>query len=209
MAWNLTTKNNEYLLHKNQSKELIDIFGVSFEYYKIIHQGINSTFSEFQYKESHPNNIFHIMMYPENTESFDSSGDLFSKFGMQIQDSVNFIVSTETFKQIYDLSNFQNVMQAVGDIIKTQRGKLFEVTGIEDEVPGLSNVFTSDRSKNVLMLKCRIYNYKPSDKIPEIIPPEEYDFNNLEAVFNEQKLDQESQTESYVVSRDSVFGDLG
>ena len=209
MAWNLNNKTNEYRLHRNQSKELIDIYGIQMTYFKITQKGKNSVFEEYTYKESNPDNVYQIMMYPENVETFDNAGDLFSKFGMQVTDSVNLIVSTETFKNIYDLTDFQNAFASVGDVIKTTRGKLFEVTGIEDEVPGLSNMFTTDRGKNVLMLKCRIYNYKPSDKVPEIVAPQEYDFTNLESVFNDQKAEQETETSTYIAPRDSVFGDLG
>jgi hypothetical protein len=209
MAWNLNNKTNEYILHRNQSKELIDIYGVQLSYFKITNKGKNTVFQEYTYKESNPNNVFSIMMYPENVEAFDNAGDLFSKFGMQITDTINLIVSTETFKDIYDLTDFKNAFQSVGDIIKTPRGKLFEVTGVEDEVPGLSNIFTSNNGKNVLMLKCNIYNYKPSDKVPEIVDPSEYDFSNLDSVFNGQKEEQEVETTTYTAPRDSVFGDLG
>jgi hypothetical protein len=208
MAWNLNNKSNEYRLYRNQSKELIDMYGVQMEYFKVTHKNKNVTFAEYEYRET-TNDVHKIMMYPENLETFDNAGDLFSKFGMQISDSVNLIVSTETFKYIYDITDFKNSFKAVGDIIKTQRGKLFEVTGVEDEVPGLSNIFTSNNMKNVIMLKCRIYNYKPSDKVEELIPAIEYDFTNLESVFNDSKVEQETETIGILAPRDSVFGDLG
>jgi hypothetical protein len=209
MAWNFNSKPNEYNLFSRQSKEFIDKFGIEVEYFKIDNVGRNIVFNEFTYRKSNANDVYPIMVYPENTESFDNAGDMFSKFGLQFTDSINLIVSKEYMKTIYDVTDFKNIMQSVGDLIRVNRGKIFEVTGIEDEVAGLSNMFTESNAKNVYMLKCRIYNYNPRDVVEEIIPNDEYDFSNLTSVFNDIKTEQDTEAAKSTSNRDSVFGTLG
>ncbi len=99
---------------------------------------------------------FQIEMYVENTDGFGGEGDLLSKFGVEIRDSVNLIVSNRRWEQL--VSRFQDpteVRPQEGDLIFFPLvNGLFEINYVEDETPfyQLQNVPT-------FKLSCQQFEY--------------------------------------------------
>ena len=95
-------------------------------------------------------------MYVENTDGFGGDGDLLSKFGVEIRDSVNLIVSNRSWEHL--VSRFQDpteVRPQEGDLIYFPLvNGLFEINYVEDETPfyQLQNVPT-------FKLSCQQFEY--------------------------------------------------
>jgi len=99
---------------------------------------------------------YQIEMYVENTDGFGGDGDLLSKFGVEIRDSVNLIVSNRRWEHL--VSRFQDpteVRPQEGDLIYFPLvNGLFEINYVEDETPfyQLQNVPT-------FKLSCQQFEY--------------------------------------------------
>ena len=99
---------------------------------------------------------FQIEMYVENTDGFGGEGDLLSKFGVEIRDTVNLIVSNRRWEQL--VSRFQDpteIRPQEGDLIFFPLvNGLFEINYVEDETPfyQLQNIPT-------FKLSCQQFEY--------------------------------------------------
>ena len=102
-----------------------------------------------------------VEMYLENTEGFEGEGDLFSKFGVSIQEEASFILSLRSWERFISLD--ANVAVAArpneGDLIYfPMSGSLFEIRFVEDQDPfyQLGKLF-------VFKLKCSLFEYGGED----------------------------------------------
>ena len=102
-----------------------------------------------------------VEMYLENTEGFEGEGDLFSKFGVSIQEEASFILSLRSWERFISLD--ANVAVAgrpnEGDLIYfPMSGSLFEIRFVEDQDPffQLGKLF-------VFKLKCSLFEYGGED----------------------------------------------
>ncbi len=118
---------------------------------KILGEDIQSRFSD----------SYLVEMYLENTEGFEGEGDLFSKFGVSIQEEASFILSLRSWERFISLD--ANVAVAgrpnEGDLIYLPlSGSLFEIRFVEDQDPffQLGKLF-------VFKLKCSLFEYGGED----------------------------------------------
>lgn len=127
--------------------------------------------------ESNFNDAYIIEMYIANVDGFEGDGNLLSKFGVEIRDQANFIVSRRRWEQYigahnkagssstgYDLvanidrthsENTDYIRPAEGDLIYLPlSGSLFEVRFVEHESPfyQISNLPT-------YTLQCELFEY--------------------------------------------------
>tara|TARA_R110001606_G_scaffold386055_2_gene549861 strand:+ start:2303 stop:3205 length:903 start_codon:yes stop_codon:yes gene_type:complete len=99
---------------------------------------------------------YQIEMYVENTDGFGGDGDLLSKFGVEIRDTVNLVLSNRRWEQL--VARFQDPTEArpqEGDLIYFPLvNGLFEINYVEDETPfyQLQNVPT-------FKLSCQQFEY--------------------------------------------------
>lgn len=102
-----------------------------------------------------------IEAYIENTDGFDGAGDLFSKFGLEIREEANFIISRRQWRKLVGLWNntLSTDRPQEGDILYLPMSNtLFEIMFVEDEQPfyQLSNL-------PVYKLQCSKYEYNEED----------------------------------------------
>ncbi len=102
-----------------------------------------------------------VEMYLENTEGFEGEGDLFSKFGVSIQEEASFILSLRSWERFISLdSNLAlSTRPNEGDLIYFPlSGSLFEIRFVEDQDPffQLGKLF-------VFKLKCSLFEYGGED----------------------------------------------
>ena len=94
--------------------------------------------------------------YIENPDGFEGQGDLYSKFGLEIRDEVNFIISRRQWNKFIGVHSDEVKPQPMeGDVIfLPMTNKFFEITFIEHEQPfyQLSNL-------PVYKLQCSLYEY--------------------------------------------------
>ena len=102
-----------------------------------------------------------LEMYIENTEGFEGSGDLYSKFGLEIRDDATFIVSRrrwETRVGVFD-DNTVDPRPQEGDLIfLPMTNSFFEISFVEDDSPfyQLSNL-------PVYKMQCTLFEYNDED----------------------------------------------
>lgn len=105
-------------------------------------------------------NAYKVEMYIENTEAFDGEGDLFTKFGIELRDQANFIVSRKRWKQLIgNRLDEQNFRPREGDLIYlTLSNSLFQIQKVETETPfyQLSNLPT-------FRMTCELFEYNDED----------------------------------------------
>jgi len=103
---------------------------------------------------------YKVEMYIENTEAFDGEGDLFTKFGIELRDQANFIVSRKRWKQLVGSRlDAQNFRPREGDLIYlTLSESLFQIQKVETETPfyQLSNLPT-------FRMTCELFEYNDED----------------------------------------------
>ena len=102
-----------------------------------------------------------IEMYIENTEGFEGSGDLYSKFGLDIQDDVKFIVSKRMWNQGIGKfsSNVISPRPQEGDLIfLPMTNKFFEISFVEHEQP-----FYQLQNLPVYQLTASLFQYADED----------------------------------------------
>ena len=102
-----------------------------------------------------------LEMYIENNEGFEGSGDLYSKFGLEIRDEATFIVSRrrwDTRVGVFD-DNTVDPRPQEGDLIfLPMTNSFFEISFVEDDQPfyQLSNL-------PVYKLTCNLFEYNDED----------------------------------------------
>jgi len=102
-----------------------------------------------------------IEAYIEDIEGFAGSGDLYSKFGLEIRDEATFIISKRQWQKLIGVWNndIDYPVPYEGDILfLPMSNKLFEIMFVEHEQPfyQLSNL-------PVYKLQCALYEYNEED----------------------------------------------
>jgi hypothetical protein len=94
-------------------------------------------------------------MYIANVEGYEGDGDFFSKFGLEIRDTSNFVLSRKTFNK-YIPSNIA-ARPREGDLIYVPvMRKIFEIKFVEEEL-----LFFSIGKRNPYMyeLRCELFRF--------------------------------------------------
>jgi hypothetical protein len=104
---------------------------------------------------------FELEVYLEDAGGFRGDGDIFSKFGVRIQDQVTFIVSRRRFTQAVD-DNAQLIVEGrpnEGDLVHfSMVGKTFEIQYVEHELP-----FYQLGKNYIWGLRCELFEYSDED----------------------------------------------
>lgn len=94
-------------------------------------------------------------MYIANTEGYEGDGDFFSKFGLEIRDTSNFVVAARTFNK-YIPSNIA-FRPREGDLIYVPvMHKLFEIKFVEEELLFFS---IGKRNPYIYELRCELFRF--------------------------------------------------
>lgn len=200
------THDNEYLLFRSTSEELINLYGVPIKY--LITEKINQDriLGEHSHIKIDNEAVYTMFALPSATDMWEGDPALFSKFGLQNLDSISLFISRTKMEEIHPeivnregkatVDNLPN-----GNLVVFGSNKIMEVTNFELSTTehGNNNVFTSDRDKNVykLTLKTYIANHndtRQADGISESDKFEYEDFGNLEAIFAGDEAEEENVT---------------
>lgn len=98
-----------------------------------------------------------IEAYIENQDGFEGAGDLYQKFGLEVRDEANFIISKRQWERLIGLYNnsLNTIRPQEGDLIfLPMSNSFFEITFVEHEKPfyQLSNL-------PVYNLTCSLFEY--------------------------------------------------
>ena len=102
-----------------------------------------------------------IEAYIENTDGFESPGDLYLKFGLEIRDEATFIISRRQWQNLVGVWNntVETNKPQEGDLLfLPMSNSFFEISFVEDEQPfyQLSNL-------PVYKMQCSLFEYNEED----------------------------------------------
>ena len=105
-----------------------------------------------------------LEMYIENIDGFDGDGDLFTKFGVEIRDVANFVISKRSWNQrIKPILSAEGTVQYYrpkeGDLLFLPlSGSLFKISKVEDERP-----FYQLKNLPVFRITAELFEYNDED----------------------------------------------
>jgi hypothetical protein len=145
---------SEQRLYEDITIEALKIYGHDVFYIPRKIVNTDAIFNEDALSEF--GDAYQIEMYVENTDGFEGEGDLLSKFGVEIRDSMALVLSTRRWEQL--VGRFQNPEETrpqEGDLIYFPMVKgLFEIKFVEDESP-----FYQLKNLPTFKLSCEQFEY--------------------------------------------------
>ena len=102
---------------------------------------------------------YSVEMYIESVDGFEGEGDFMSRFGLQIRDSVNLVVSKKRFEMVVSRADTSVTRPREGDLIYFPlSGGVFEIKFVEHENPfyQLGKLYT-------YKLSCELFNYNQEE----------------------------------------------
>ena len=102
---------------------------------------------------------YNIEMYLANVEGYEGDGDFFSKFGLEIRDTSNFVVSRRAFQKYIPSSIAQRPRE--GDLIYIPLFQaIWEIKFVEEELMFFS---LGNRNPYIYELRCERFRYSNED----------------------------------------------
>tara|TARA_R100000734_G_C3317410_1_gene110532 strand:- start:197 stop:1141 length:945 start_codon:yes stop_codon:yes gene_type:complete len=104
---------------------------------------------------------YKIEMYVESVDGFEGDGQLLSKFGLEIRDSVNLVVSNLRWNQLIGQHGYSenSARPLEGDLIYFPLTKgLFEIKFVEDKKP-----FAQLQDFPIFKLSCELFEYESQE----------------------------------------------
>lgn len=102
---------------------------------------------------------YNMEMYIANVEGYEGDGDFFSKFGLEVRDTSNFVISRRTFDKYMPSSIATRPRE--GDLIFVPLlGKIFEIKFVEEELMFFS---LGRRQPYIYELRCEVFRYSNED----------------------------------------------
>jgi hypothetical protein len=100
-----------------------------------------------------------VEMYLANVEGYEGDGDFFSKFGLEIRDTSNFVVSRRSFEKYIPSTIAQRPRE--GDLIFVPvLNKIFEIKFVEEELLFFS---LGKRNPYIYELRCEVFRFSQED----------------------------------------------
>lgn len=149
---------NENMLLEDLIVESIQIMGHDIKYLPrevydqaddVLGESVNSKFTR----------AYGMEMYLANVEGYEGDGDFFSKFGLEIRDTSNFVVSRRAFER-YMPSNIA-IRPREGDLLFVPvLNKIFEIKFVEEELMFFS---LGKRAPYIYELRCEVFRFSNED----------------------------------------------
>lgn len=149
---------NEHMLLEDLIVESIQIMGHDIKYLPrevydqsddVLGESVNSKFTR----------AYGMEMYLANVEGYEGDGDFFSKFGLEIRDTSNFVVSRRSFERYVPSSIARRPRE--GDLIFVPLlGKIFEIKFVEEELMFFS---LGKRLPYMYELRCEVFRFSNED----------------------------------------------
>lgn len=150
--------NNEHMLMEDVIVESIQIMGHNVYY--IPRESLDSV--DMIFGESTKvkfNHAYLIEAYLANVEGFEGDNDFFSKFGLEIRDSSNFVISRRSFAKHVPSSLRQRPQE--GDLVYVPvLHRMFEIKFIEEELMFFS---LGKRTPFVYEMRCEQFRYSQEE----------------------------------------------
>jgi hypothetical protein len=149
---------NEQLLLEDLIVESIQVMGHDVRYLPreaydaedgIIGESVNAKFDR----------AYTLEMYLANVEGYEGDGDFFSKFGLEVRETTNFVVSRRSFEKYIPSTLARRPRE--GDLIFVPvLKKIFEIKFVEEELLFYS---LGKRSPYIYELRCEAFRFSNED----------------------------------------------
>ena len=144
----------EKRLYEDITIEALKIYGHDVFYIPRTKVNTNAIFNEDALSKF--GSAYQVEMYVENTDGFEGDGQLLSKFGVEVRDQVNLIMSQRRWEQL--IGRFQptaEVRPQEGDLIYFPMVQgLFEIKYVQDDSP-----FYQLNNLPTFKLSCEMFEY--------------------------------------------------
>lgn len=149
---------NENMLLEDLIVESIQIMGHDIKYLPrevydqaddVLGESVNSKFTR----------AYSMEMYLANVEGYEGDGDFFSKFGLEIRDTSNFVVSRRSFEK-YMPSNVATRPREGDLLFVPVLNKIFEIKFVEEELMFFS---LGKRNAYIYELRCEVFRFSNED----------------------------------------------
>ena len=146
--------NNEHRLMEDVIVESIEIMGHGVYY--IPRDSFDDGDRIFgEYSKSKFTKAYSMEAYLANVEGFEGDGDFFSKFGLEIRDTSNFVISRRSFAR--NLPTSLRVRPQEGDLIYVPlMHRLFEIKFIEKKLMFYS---LGNREPYIYEMRCELFRF--------------------------------------------------
>lgn len=151
--FNFYTEASEQSLTNDLVVESIQIYGTDVRYIPRSYAYVDDIFNEV--RNSSFEEEFTIEMYVQGVDGFQGDGDLLSKFGVEIRDTQNFIVSVTRFEEEGAKSNSGITKPREGDLLYFPlTDYIMEIKFVEDE-----EVYYQIGKAYIYRLSCELFEY--------------------------------------------------
>ena len=136
-----------------------------------------------------------IEMYFENVEGYEAEKEIMSKFGLQMQEDVTFVVARRRFEQLvsHDSNLIVKTRPNEGDLVYFPKvKKIFEITLVDHDDP-----FYQVHNLPAFKLKCKTFEYSSEDLNTGI--------TEIDAIETDNSLDQLSF--QFTLEQSGTFND--
>lgn len=150
--------NNEHRLMEDVIVESIEIMG--HQVYYVPRESFDNGDMIFgEYSKSRFNKAYSMEAYLPNVEGFEGDGDFFSKFGLEIRDTSNFVVSRRSFTR--GLPSTLRMRPQEGDLIYVPlMHRLFEIKFIEKKLMFYS---LGNREPYIYEMRCEMFRFSQDE----------------------------------------------
>jgi hypothetical protein len=150
--------NNEHRLMEDVIVESIEIMG--HQVYYIPRESFDQGDMVFgEYSKSKFDKAYSMEAYLANVEGFEGDGDFFSKFGLDIRDTSNFVVSRRGFTK--GLPSTMRVRPQEGDLIYVPlMHRMFEIKFIEKKLMFFS---LGNREPYIYEMRCELFRFSEDE----------------------------------------------
>ena len=170
--------SSEQQIVEDLTAEAIQIAGIDVLYIPRKIQKLDILFGEDVLSKF--DDTYQIEMYIEDIDSFGGSGDLYTKFGIDITDEMTIIVSRQRFHAVVgagvDTYSSRSITTSAmrpkeGDLIYFPfNNGLFEISFVQDEDP-----FYPNGTLTTYKMTCRLYEYDQAEMDTGLITLDEID----------------------------------
>ncbi len=131
---------NEFAIANDNTLEFIEMYGIPVKYLPRTAVNEDTLFGEDGLSTF--DEVIELKMYLEDTTIFGGSGDMFSQFGLEIDDTLKLKIQQNHIIELLDGN-----LPEVGDLLQfTFNNDIFEITFLEDEevfyISGKQTTFT-------------------------------------------------------------------
>jgi len=195
--------NPEFNIYNDASQEIIDQFGIPAKYIpkNYLPDADVDIFGEDE--SAFFENAIDVKLYLENYSDFEGSGDLFSKFGLVVDDRATFIAQQEVFlNTIRTALNNPEWKPMPGDLIYFEFAGIFmEIYHAEDE----RDAFYHFGKQMLYKFSCKKWHY--SGETVETGINEIDDIMNAETIGDNQKIE-DKKVNIVDFSEDNPFANI-